>query len=255
MLHIGALLLVGGIAGAIYRDRAQKKHVSLEKIPESSVEYSEDKALVSVDSVKTVDASFDDVAELKHYQRVSFYTFALTSAGSLFYWPVTFLGLPLLGYNAYHFTKMLRHSDRSKQRSAMTVFEIIGVAGSLMASKPVAASVVMLFSFFSRNILLQAGNIANNIDSVQGLDLKRSSLWVLRDGVEVEVILSQLQEKDIVVFHSGDAVSLEGKVVDGSCEVNQFSLKREMKCVQKKVGDKVFPFTRISQGTIYVLPG
>lgn len=250
MIHLGLLLLVGGITAAVLREQKNKTNIQKNSnylpAPDEEIE----KTPQAVKQVKI----FDDVAELKHYQKVSWYGIALTTSGALFYPPVTLAALPLLGYNAYYFFNTLRHSIPEERKSAIVIFECIGVLGTLLAARPLASSVVMMLAFARRNILLQAGNISNNLNPNQLLSMRNVSVWVMREGVELEVLVSELSEGDIVVFHPGDTLTLEGVVVEGEGEVYQFSLKKKMKKVPKKNGDRVYPFTLLESGYLHVSP-
>lgn len=247
MVHLGLFLLAGGVIGAIIREQKNRVRVQkqLNNLPVLAAE-------TDHCPVPQTTNSFDDVAELKHYQRVSWYGLALTSAGALFHPAATLAAVPVVGYNTFYFLKTLRHSTLEDQRSAFVVFECIGVLGTLLLSRPLIASIVMTLGFTKRNLLLQAGNISNNLNPSQLLNMRNNSVWVLRDGVEIEVLYSDLSETDTVVFHEGDTVILEGVVVEGEGEVNQFSLKKKMKVIPKKSGDRVFPFTYLVSGSLKV---
>ena len=129
---------------------------------------------------------------------------------------------------------------------------MVAIGGTLVTGRPTMASVALLLSFGTRNLLLRAGNITSSIVSEQPLNLRHASVWTLRDGVEVETPIKQLQTGDIVVLHAGDTVAIEGRVLEGAGLVRQFSLRKKMKIIPKQVGDKVFPFTRLESGNLYV---
>ncbi len=250
MIHLGLLLLVGGITSAIFREQRNKTNLqnNPKYLPAPDGDVATQKQRVKVEKV------FDDVAELKHYQRVSWYGLALTASGALFYAPISLVSLPLLGYNAYYFFKTLKHTVPEDRKSAFVIFECLGVFGSLLGGRLVMASLVMAFAYTKRNFLLQAGNISNNMNPAQLLQMRNMNVWVLREGVEIEVLISELDEGDTVVFHQGETLTLEGIVVEGSGEVSQFSLKKKMKTIPKKNGDRVFPFTLLESGCLYVTP-
>ena len=180
MIHLGLLLLVGGITGAILREQRNKTLLQ----DNSKYLPAPDGDIVSQRQNVKVEKAFDDVAELKHYQRVSWYGLALTTSGALFYAPVSLVSLPLLGYNAYYFFKTLRHSDPEDRKSAFVIFECLGVFGSLLGGRPVVASLVMAFAYTKRSFLLQAGNISNNMNPAQLLQMRNKKVWVLREGME-----------------------------------------------------------------------
>lgn len=247
MIHLGLLLFLGGAAGAVWRSHRKSTRQVSRSLP---VPYRPHIETDGMDSNSSV--TFDDVGELKHYQKVSWYAMAFTSSGWLFYPPATLLAAPLLGYNAFNFLKSLGNSQSLQRKSALTIFELIGVSTTLLTGKPLATSMVMLFAFGRRNLLLQAGNISNNMSPAQALRFQDITYWVLREGVEIETLGSQLQDSDIVVFTAGDVITMEGTVVKGEGEVRQFGLTKKMKTIYKSSGDKVYPFTQLQYGHIQI---
>jgi len=251
MIQLGILvpLAVIGVASAIWREQKKHRQYSMKlSLPSPS----EDSRLGSKQLHLKNTRVYDDVGELHHYQQVSWYTLAFAASGSLFYAPASLASVPLLGYNTYHFIKMIQHSKAADRKTPLTVFEIISIAASLATGRPTSASILFLLSFGSRKLLLQAGNISHNIDLSQTLNLKRTQVCILKEGVEVEVSVSELQDKDIIVMRTGDTVSLEGNVIDGEGEVRQFSLQKQMKLIPKRKDDRVYPFTKIESGCLYI---
>lgn len=244
MIHLGFIFFLGGAAGAVWRGHRKKVVSNSASLP--IVRSPE----LEISSAAVV--HFDDVGEMRHYQRISWYALAFTASGWLFYPPASLLAAPLLGYNSYNFLKALGYSSVPQRRSALTVFEIIGVSTTLLTGKPMATSFVMLFAFIRRNMLLQAGNISNNLSPSMALEYQRHQYWVLREGAEIEVLGSQLKDSDIVVFNSGDVITIEGVVVSGEGTVRQFSLNKKMKLVCKTLGEKVYPFTYLQSGNIQI---
>ncbi len=197
---------------------------------------------------------FDDVGELHHYQQVAWYVLAFAAAGSWFFPPMSLISLPLLGYNGYHYYRILRHTDSAERKTPLAVFELIGITASLLAGRVVPASLLFLFSFGTRKWLLQAGNISNNVGLKNALNPNLANIWVLREGTEIEISVPELQPDDVVILHLGDTVTVPGKVVQGSGHVRQFSLRKHMKQVPKCIGDQVYPFTRIASGHLHIQP-
>lgn len=247
MIHLGLVFFLGGAAVAVWRSCSNQSVGSSAALP--ALNYSD-----ASDEEKRLGYSsqFDDVGELRHYQKVSWYALAFTSSGWLFYPPAAVLAAPLLGYNACNYLRSLKRSPKLQQKSALTVFELFGVGATLLTGKPMVTSFVMLFAFGRRNLLLQAGNISNNMAPEQALRFRNNPFWVLREGVEVEVMGSELQDSDIVVFSSGDVISIEGVVIQGEGEVRQFGLNKKMNLVPKFIGDKVYPFTQLQQGCLHI---
>lgn len=251
MIQLGVLLVAGGLASAFWREyRNSRFYRGRPGLPAPEAE-TQDTGIAQHDVKVKV---FDDVGELHHYQRVSWYTLALAASGSWFYPPATLVSVPLLGYNTYHFFKTVQQSDSAARKAPLTVFEAIGITGSLLTHNPLTASILLTFSFGARKLLLQAGNITNNIGFANTFNPRLAKVWILRDGTEVEASVAELREGDVVVLRAGDTVAVEGKVLEGSGTMRQFSLSKQMKLVPKQVGDRVFLFTQLGSGCLHVRP-
>jgi heavy metal translocating P-type ATPase len=77
-------------------------------------------------------------------------------------------------------------------------------------------------------------------------------VWRDVDGVEVETPLERLKVGDIIVVHTGEAVPVDGDVVDGMAMVDQHTLTGESAPVEKIQGDKVLASTTLIAGKVRV---
>ena len=250
MIHLPLLvpLLAVGFIGAAWREHQQRRLAAVLPLglPRPIVDHEK----VEAGSVSP-EQTFDDVGELQHYQRVSWYGLALAASGSWFYAPATLASIPLLGYNTYQFSRLLRHTDAAGRKSPMTVFEGVGLVGTLATGQFATAAVLLVLAFGSRKLLLQAGNITQ-IGFSRALDPRFATVWLLRDGVEIEAALRDVREGDVFVVRAGDTVLIEGTVLQGEGVVRQYSLLKKTKLLDKHIGDKVFPFTQIDAGCLHV---
>lgn len=256
MIQIGLALplLAIGAAGAAWRHYQQRSATQLEHNLPALPDSREDASVQLQPKPDSPIAVFDDVGELEHYQKVSWYALALAASGSWFYPPVVLVSLPLLGYNAYHFYRTKQNSDPSDQRTPLSIFEIIGVVGTLATGRAFTASLIFLASFGGRKLLLQAGNITNNIGLSRPFNPRYARVWVLRDEAELETSVGELEENDIVILHEGDTAAISGKVIKGEGTIRQFSLLKSMKFLPKQEGDKVHVFTKVESGNLYIQP-
>ena len=255
MIQFGILvpLLVGGMAGAAIRHYKQRRDyadaLDLLAITDQHRTKKTDKHLTHATA-----RVFDDVGELNHYQHTAWYTLAFATAGFWFFPPVALISLPLLGYNGYHFYRTLRNSDPAERKTPIAIFEGIGVVDSVLTGRTVTAAVLFLFSFGTRKLLLQAGNISNNIGLKNAMNPQAATIWVLRDEAEIEISRAELRPDDIVILHIGDTITIPGEVIKGSASIDQFSLRKYMKRVPKQIGDKVYPFTKMHSGHLHIQP-
>ncbi|MCS6861391.1 MAG: heavy metal translocating P-type ATPase, partial [Abditibacteriales bacterium] len=76
--------------------------------------------------------------------------------------------------------------------------------------------------------------------------------WVMRKGTKHRVAMTEVVPGETVVVYPGEAVPVDGTVIQGEAMLDQRSLTGESTPVRKGVGDKVFAATVVSDGKIYV---
>ncbi|SDL05821.1 cation-transporting P-type ATPase C [Maridesulfovibrio ferrireducens] len=84
------------------------------------------------------------------------------------------------------------------------------------------------------------------------LDKTSHHTFVLKDEVEVEVEINQLQKGDVVVLHTGEKICIDGLIVDGQGLINEAPITGRADFIHKKAEDKVFAGTFVREGVIYV---
>lgn len=239
------LILFGGVSAYAWKKINNRR--KQRNIPARYQKPAKRSGLVSISQSA---ADYDDVEEIKYSYRSSLYAIALVSAGSIFYRPIMIIGLPLLGYSLAGFFDALRHSPQKEVRSPLVIFEMIGVSATLLTQQFFYLSLLLTIGLFRREFLLKTGNLVSHYSVHNGLVPTR--VWVIRDEIELEVSVKELLPGDTVVGRTGETILIEGKVVKGSASVQQFSLRRKMKNINKEVGDKVYPFTVIESGTLHI---
>jgi Cu+-exporting ATPase len=73
----------------------------------------------------------------------------------------------------------------------------------------------------------------------QLMDLRPKTAKVLRDGVEVELPITQLRKGDMVIVRPGESIPVDGKLAEGASEVDESLITGESIPVDKQPGDKV----------------
>ena len=78
------------------------------------------------------------------------------------------------------------------------------------------------------------------------------NLWVIRDGVEISVPVSEVAAGDHVVCGAGEAIAIDGIVIEGEASVNQSSISGESVPVHLKPGDPVISGSVVDEGRLVV---
>ena len=86
------------------------------------------------------------------------------------------------------------------------------------------------------------------------LALRVDSVWVRREDGNVKIALRDVTKEDVVVVHAGNAIPVDGIVVDGDGSVNQASMTGEPLPVHRMKGGTVFAGTVLEDGELMIRP-
>lgn len=78
------------------------------------------------------------------------------------------------------------------------------------------------------------------------------TIWILKDGVEIEVPLADVLVNDIVVIRAGEAIPVDGTIIHGMAMIDQRALTGESKPVEKELNEQVFSATLVVSGQIQI---
>ena len=101
-------------------------------------------------------------------------------------------------------------------------------------------SAAMILTLITVGKMLEArskGKTTNALKSLMNLAPKTAT--ILKDGIEVEIPIEQVQKGNIFVVRPGEQISVDGIILDGHSAVDESALTGESIPVDKSVGDKV----------------
>jgi len=101
-------------------------------------------------------------------------------------------------------------------------------------------SAAMILALITFGKMLEARSKGRTTDALRGLmQLKPRTATLVVDGQEMTVPAEQVQEGDVFLLRPGDAVPVDGVVMEGSSAVNEAALTGESVPVDKAEGDVV----------------
>lgn len=77
-------------------------------------------------------------------------------------------------------------------------------------------------------------------------------VWILSDGVEIEIPFDQLQVGHVLIVGAGQMIPVDGEIMEGYAAIDQHRLTGESQPVEKAVGDEVLAATVVLAGQIRV---
>lgn len=122
---------------------------------------------------------------------------------------------------------------------------------SILMGEAMAALVVMWLANFSE--WLETRTVERTRKAIRDMlqhDVREC--WVIRDGAEVQVAVSDLVKGDVISIREGDAAPADGTVVKGEALLNESAMTGESRPVFKVVGDVVLAGTTVEMGKVLV---
>lgn len=175
----------------------------------------------------------------------------VTTVGRLAFPPLLLLDLPAVLYIIWHSARYAYGAWRQKGQITAE-FVDLGIGLGIIAGGYYGFA----FGAFAMTSLCRKLLARTEDQSRQSLinvfARQPRTVWVLADGVEVEVPFAQLQAGDTLIIGAGQPIAADGVVIDGAASVDQHILTGEAKPAEKGVGDAVFAGTLVLMGKIYV---
>lgn len=101
-------------------------------------------------------------------------------------------------------------------------------------------SAAMILTLISVGKLLEAKSKGRTTDALKSLmNLSPKTALLLRDGLEVEVPVDQVEKDDIFVVKPGHRVPVDGLILEGNSALDESSITGESIPVDKSPGDKI----------------
>ena len=109
----------------------------------------------------------------------------------------------------------------------------------------------VLISLLLFGCYLESVAIYQSGEAVRGLlRLQPKTAIVLRDGLEVEIDAAEIVSGDTILLRPGERIPADGKILEGSCLVDESLLTGESEPVQKNPGDSITGGTLDREGKV-----
>lgn len=137
----------------------------------------------------------------------------------------------------------------AKGRIEVPVLDAVAIGASVVRGDTDTAGSVM-FMLGIGEILEEWTHKKSVDDLARCMSLNISKVWLMKDGREVLVPVSQIQPGDLIVVHMGNVIPFDGVVTEGEAMVNQASLTGESLPVRKSEKAYVYAGTVLEEGEI-----
>ncbi len=141
---------------------------------------------------------------------------------------------------------------RREARPNADFLTVTSIVASLLLGN--AHSALMILALSDLAELMTSYTIERTRSSIKKmLSADEGEAWkVMPDGKLVRKPINQISAGDTVAVHTGEKISVDGKVVYGAAVVDQSPITGEFVPVEKREGDEVFAGTVVKSGNIHV---
>ncbi len=190
------------------------------------------------------------IAIRKHYRDVSLFSVGALAVRGF----VPFAGVAGVAAYVYglapHLLSVEDHLKKKRTVNVDCLFLLADVLALLSGSYVAAAFSLYLIQSGRLGVVLAKDSGRRHIQHLFR-DLP-GRVWVVRDGVEVEVPLSSVDKGDVLALHAGAVIPVDGIVVEGAAAVDQRMLSGESAPVEKGPDDVVLANTVLISGRLRV---
>jgi len=174
----------------------------------------------------------------------------LAAAGSFFYSPLLLIASAgTLINNLPVFQELSK--NLKKGRITTELLEVVSLIGFLVTGYFFLATVVSFIALLDIKLLRRTEEHSHQ-QLIDQFSQKPHSIWIITNGAEVEIPLEAVRKNDFVVVNTGEAIPVDGTVVEGNATIDQHSLTGESQPVEKENGATVFATTFVLSGRILI---
>lgn len=138
-----------------------------------------------------------------------------------------------------------------ERRLRATVLDALAVMTAQLGGFFVA-SAFGSFSYHAGCKLLLKTEDQSRHKLINVFNTQQRTVWLVRNGVELETPLSEVHVGDVIAVHAGQAVPVDGVIREGSAFIDQRTMTGESQPADKVEGDRVLASTLVLSGRILV---
>lgn len=179
----------------------------------------------------------------------------MAGVGYLAFPPLVLLSIPVTIYTFIPFAKSayddLKDCFTKKPRITMSIVDLVITTALMGAGHFFSGALITTLTWLSQKLLLKAEDHAQK-SIINVFSEQPRSVWLVRDGIEVEIPFEQIKPRDILVIQAGELVPADGTIVQGNASIDQRILTGEAQPAEKGTGDTVFASTVVLSGMIHI---
>ena len=176
---------------------------------------------------------------------------AAAAGGALVAPALNVVALGCVLVNAWPLVRESVRALRYERRLTIELMDLIAVIVALYARLLILAAVTeFLYVLAVKALAMTRRQAEEELGRV--LAEQPEQAWVVRDGAELQIPLTELRAGDVICVRAGEVVPVDGEIVEGLGSVDQRALTGEAMPEDKAVGDSVFGSTLLTAGRLHI---
>lgn len=186
----------------------------------------------------------------KHYVKMSGLSIGIATVRT-FYSPLALISLAAFTYTTIPYIRQTETSLIKNKKIDGYVLYFLADMMMLGLGAYASASIGIGMLHLAKFILSNAKDKSKK-NVVDVFSHQPDQVWIIKNGVEVQVAIDRVGKGDILVVHTGDIIPVDGIVTEGIAAIDQRVLTGESQPADKISGDKVFASTIVMSGRISI---
>ena len=218
----------------------------------SSIMLATSKRSQQLKEVSSQETSINEWEQVTDWRlNIALSSLALAGAGTWFYAPLSLASVPGLIYLTIPGFKESVDIIVKERKIKVSVVNTVVSAGFFLTGQFFACALSYVFLMLGQQLLLKVED--NSLKSTINLFGQHSAfVWLISDGVEVQIPFNELQVGDTIVVHAGEMIPADGTITDGVASIDQRMLTGEAQPIEASVGDDVLASTIVLSGQICI---
>jgi heavy metal translocating P-type ATPase len=185
------------------------------------------------------------------YLKVAASSVVVATVGTLFLPPLKLVSGGMILYAAYPVFKGAVTDIVQKRKITIRLLDSVSFLGLIAGGYFLICSLTSTIFHASTKMMLKTEDRSRRL-LANMFGQQPQTVWIILNGVEVEIPFDQLTVGAILVIQAGQMIPIDGAVAAGNASVDQHVLTGEAQPAEKGPGDRVFAATVVLAGRLEV---
>ena len=174
-----------------------------------------------------------------------------TTLVGLWFPPFSVISIAILSYLTLPMVQRSYHGLVHQRKFKVDIVNLVTLPLLIVSGYlPVAAFGYWLY-YLGLKVMAKAKNNSHN-QLTNIFQECMSTVWIVKEGIEIEINFEDLQVGDIAVIQGGETIPVDGTIIKGFASIDQRAMTGEAQPAEKEAGESVFAFTLMLNGKIWV---